>query len=207
MKAQLSQTCRTEKAIHIMVLRYVFIPVVKIHSIWLTSSRRQLNHILKQQPAIKTRKASILLKLQVNREPATYYLTAVIEGIPLSLIIEFKNIWLQQRNMFISSCLGYLWTCVVTTLHRRRISSILIYIFSYFTFQQNPCYSNPCHGKFSVCQVGFTDRGFRCIGNVLSILPNTILLTCSLNFCSKIKLFWPLFITCDKYWRMKHFRN
>ena len=89
----------------------------------------------------------------------------------------------------------------MTTPHRRRISSILIYIFAYFTFQQNPCYSNPCHGKFSVCQVGFTDRGFRCIGNVLSKLPNTILLTCSLNFFSKIKLLWPLFITCDKYWK------
>ncbi|XP_078374702.1 EGF-like repeat and discoidin I-like domain-containing protein 3 isoform X1 [Oculina patagonica] len=28
---------------------------------------------------------------------------------------------------------------------------------------ENPCHSNPCLGKRDMCQVGFTDRGFRCV--------------------------------------------
>ena len=34
---------------------------------------------------------------------------------------------------------------------------------SNYTLQQNFCHSNPCPGENFLCQVGFTDKGYRCV--------------------------------------------
>ena len=52
---------------------------------------------------------------------------------------------------------------------RGRLNLVYIYIYIYiyiesnYTLQQNFCHSNPCPGENFLCQVGFTDKGYRCV--------------------------------------------
>ena len=40
--------------------------------------------------------------------------------------------------------------------------SLLCFYNTHSFFFQNACHCKPCPGKYALCQVGFTDKGFRC---------------------------------------------